>query len=168
MFELKPEMIQSYILSRVTEKDSCNPLRWNRLNGERFFYEFTITFNPQYWRLGNAMASVGQAIADVCKPIIRDDHKFQLDYSIEYHENGMPHIHGQVITEWDIHPEIQRNIHQRLCRRYGRSQWFQTGLEDMFHTTSGMKWSEYIRKDVLKNQVNGMKHFYSYQFRLDF
>lgn len=166
MFQLKPENIQKYIKPWMVENN--DRIRWkNKLNGELFYYEFTVTFNPNFWSMGYAMGCVGQVIADVVKPIIKDDHHFQIDYSVEYHENKMPHIHGQVISREEIRPDVQWNIHHRLTRRYGRSQWYQTGTEDMFHEKSGMKWSEYIKKDIEENEKNGMKHYYQYQFRME-
>lgn len=114
------------------------------------------------------MSVVPQVIADVLKPIFRGGStNVLIRYSVEYHQNGYPHVHGQVVVEdYSISPDIQKSLHQRLCRRYGKSQWYQTGTEDKFHESSGMLWSEYIKKDVIKNSSSGLFHYHEYCVRL--
>lgn len=160
MFALKKELLQKYVRNWITEG-------WIDTKG-KYYYEFTVTFNMSYWSLADAMESVPQIIADVLKPVIRSTDTFTIRYSVEYHKNGMPHVHGQVSSGFPLHPDIQRAIHQRLIRRYGRSQWFQTGIEDKVHVNEsypdGIPWSEYIIKDVVLNEKNGLRHYYEYNF----
>lgn len=157
MFALNKNLIQRYATNWIKE-GQANLLA-------EYFYECTITFNPQYWSLNRSLNSVPHVIADVIKPVIRDGHNFNLKYSIEYHENNMPHIHLQLITEYDICPHTQQAIHMRLVRRYGRTQWYQTGQEDKFHDVPKMLWSEYLKKDLEKNQLNGLKHYFEYYYK---
>ncbi len=163
MYHFKKDFVQKYIQKYIKEIDVIN------YNTRQFYYEVTVTFNPSYWSLNQAMVSIPQIVADVLKPIVKEKQldKIILAYVVEYHENGYPHLHAQVITQSSIDPENQRNIHQRLCRRYGKSQWYQTGEEDMVHINNkfpdGIKWSEYIKKDKCKNEENGMKHYFQYQ-----
>lgn len=163
MFAIEKTYLQKYIqpyIKTIEEMDYTS---------RRYYYETTVTFNPQYWTLTTALRSINQVIADLLKPIIKNTYKekIQIAYCVEYHVNGYPHIHAQILTKSEVDPEDQRNIHQRLCRRYGKSQWYQTGEEDMVHINEkfpeGIKWSDYIRKDVLSNQLNGQTHYYQYQ-----
>lgn len=161
---IKPKFLQKYIQKHILE---VIEMRYNYFNN---YYEVTVTFNPQYWTLTNALYSIPEVVADIIKPIIRANclNQFQIAYCVEYHDNGYPHLHAQILNSIEIHPEDQRNIHQRLCRRYGKSQWYQTGLEDKIHVNDkfpeGIKWSEYIKKDIIRNQENGQRHYFQYQF----
>lgn len=155
MYHLDTSLIQRYAVPFIKDKWYSN----------EYYYEVTVTFNPQYWSLSNAMANIKCVVADILKPVIRDVYDFSIRYAVEYHENGMPHLHAQVSTSNELSPDIQRGIHQRLIRRYGRSQWYQTGQEDKFHDASQMLWSQYIKKDVFKNEENGMRHYFEYTNR---
>lgn len=163
MFSLKSKLLQKYIVNHIKEVEE---MRHNYFNN---YYEVTVTFNQQYWTLSNALHSIPQVLADIIKPIIRVNslNQFQIAYCVEYHANGYPHLHAQILNPIEIHPEDQRNIHQRLCRRYGKSQWYQSGLEDKIHINDkfpeGIKWSEYIKKDIEQNQANGQRHYFQYQ-----
>lgn len=152
MYALDTSLIQRYAVPYIKEGWRDNI----------YFYESTVTFNPIYWTKTNAIFNVKSVVADVLKPIIRNVYHFSIRYCVEYHENGMPHIHIQVSTNNELHPDIQRAIHQRLNRRYGRSQWYHSDKEDKFHETSGMLWSVYLKKDVELNELNGMRHYFEY------
>lgn len=170
MFAIDPTMLQNYVREKIvdhfeTHCASC----FHAAFWVPFYYEFTVTYNPCYWTKHSAMQVVPQVVADVLKPIIRttDGAVIMIRYSVEYHQNGYPHVHGQVLMNGQgISPDIQRSIHQRLCRRYGKSQWYQTESQDKFHETSGMLWSEYIQKDVAKNSSSGLRHYYEYCVRI--
>lgn len=159
MFKVNTKLLQNYVQDYIHEGDANI--------GTPYYYEFTVTYAQAFWSLPTAMRSVPQVIADVLKPAIRtirDDpiRRLQLNYGIEYQENGYPHIHGHLLTMWELTPDIQKNILQRLCRRFGKSQWYQTGQEDKFHEVSGMFWSQYIKKDAEKNSSLGLQHYYEY------
>lgn len=163
MFSIKPKFVQKYIQEHIREIET---MRHNYFNN---YFEVTVTFNPQYWSMSNALISIPEVIADIIKPIVKSNqlNKFQIAYCVEYHENGYPHLHMQILNPSPIWPDDQRNIHQRLCRRYGKSQWYQTGLEDKNHINDkfpeGILWSDYIKKDVNQNEHNGQRHYYQYQ-----
>ena len=159
-----PDYLQKYIRGHIHQIDQID------YNHPFHYYECTVTYDPKYWTLDQALSVTPQVISDILKPIIRQNPQFQklfIAYSIEYLENGYPHIHTQIMNTISIIPEIQRQIHQRLTRRYGRSQWYQTGTENMLHTKGkypeGILWSEYIKKDVIFNEQRGQKHYYQYQ-----
>lgn len=160
---IKNDYLQRYIREHIKETQIVH-------DSYAYYYECTVTYDPSYWSLGFALDVTPQVIADVLKPIIRQNPspftKLKIAYSVEYLGNGYPHIHMQILNDINICPEIQRSINQRLCRRYGRSQWYQTGNEDRIHVNSkypeGILWSEYIKKDVLFNEQNGQRHYYEY------
>lgn len=128
----------------------------------RYMYEITVTFSHYYWSLNQA---VSYGIIRILELIYRALHRTQigfiLDYSIEYQENGYPHFHGHILAEQPLEAHIQKQIFGQLCDKFGRSQWYQTENRDHFHETSGMKWSEYIRKDIIENNNSGCIHAYS-------
>lgn len=169
MYKLILTMLQNYARDKVTDHSVQGIFHhngWECRQHNPFYYEFTVTYNPSYWTKNASMQVVPQVIADVLKPVIRQGPgNIIIRYSVEYHENGYPHIHGQVLTDYELLPDIQRSIHQRLCRRYGRSQWYQTENEDKYHETSGMLWSQYIQKDVVKNSSSGLQHYHEYCVR---
>lgn len=157
MYKVDKKLIQKFVLMEEIPDGE-----WTG-----FYYEFTVTFNPSYWMKESTFYAVPQVIADVIKPIMRDVEyaSWRLRYSVEYHQNGYPHIHGQVVSNVTISPDIQRCLHQRLCRRYGKSQWYQTEDRDKYHEASGMRWSRYIQKDVEKNEEGEAgRHYFCYKF----
>lgn len=159
MFQLNKNYLQKYVRDYIKENKVRDDLK-------RFYYEVTITFNQQYWSLQRAIDCVEQVIADILKPVIRSCSSFGIRYCVEYHANGYPHIHAQVLVDSELPEDIQRAIHCRLIKRYGRSQWYQTGEEDKIHINEkypeGIRWSEYIKKDVRGNELNGKRHYFEY------
>lgn len=156
-YTINKDNIQKYARERVTYG---YVIRDKQL---KYYYEFTITFNQAYWSKSQVWSyGVSNSIEDIVKPLIRCGITANINYSIEYHKNGYPHVHGHVITLEEIDPGIQHQIVARACRRYGRTQWYQTGEEDMYHEVSEMKWSEYIKKDIETNKElnNGLEHYY--------
>jgi hypothetical protein len=121
-------------------------------------YEFTITFDPSYWRLSSILSyGVSQAITTIWKKIRK--YNPELDYVVEYHENGRPHIHGQIFSDNEISIDHQKQALGMLTKKFGRSQWYQTENLDKYHEVSKMKWSEYIRKDLDKYRDNNQHGF---------
>lgn len=164
-FQLNDSFLQKYVRDRI------KPISTISHSGYQYYYEVTVTYNPQYWTKSYSLEAIPQIIADLLKPIVKwqwgTPGCIQIAYAVEYHENGYPHLHAQIITSGELNPELQRCIHQRLCRRYGRSQWYQTEQEDKIHVNdkfpNGIKWSEYIQKDKVLNSVNGQAHYYQYK-----
>lgn len=163
MFKLNSNFLQKYA------RDAIKPIPIMDHHIKHYYYEVTVTFTPAYWSKIDSLESIPQVIADILKPIIKTIglNKTQIAYAVEYHTNGYPHLHAQILTGMSIHPEDQRSIHQRLCRRYGKSQWYQTGEEDYLHINDkypeGILWSQYIQKDKLQNEENGQQHYFQYQ-----
>lgn len=163
MYSIRDSYLQKYIQGRIKETDRKHTDYYN------YTYECTVTFNQSYWSLRRAMQAIPEVVADILKPIVRElCSSFYITYAIEYHRNGYPHLHAQIFTGViDIEPETQRNLTQRLCRRYGRSQWYQTGIEDKLHVNEqfpeGIYWSEYIKKDRQHNEEKQLKHYFNYQ-----
>lgn len=159
---IKLDFVQKYIQMHIKESDTMD------YHLDRHYYEVTVTFDPKYWSLNNSLNSIPEVVADILKPIVKSNlyEKFQIAYSVEYHKNGYPHLHAQIINSLPIYPQDQKNIHQRLCRRYGKSQWYQTGQVDMIHFNDkypeGILWSAYIQKDVEVNEARGQRHYFQY------
>lgn len=159
---IKLDFVQKYIRDHIKEVDIMDH------HLDRYYYEVTVTFDQKYWSLNNSLNSIPQIVADILKPIVKSNfyQKFQIAYVVEYHKNGYPHLHAQIINSQQIDPQDQKNIHQRLCRRYGKSQWYQTGQENKIHFNDkfpdGVLWSEYIKKDIELNEANGQRHYFQY------
>jgi hypothetical protein len=161
-YRVNPNLVQKYIQKYIKEEVVPANIRL-------YYYEATITFNRNFWSWCNAVSRIDQILADVIKPMVRDKvfNKWYLRYCVEYHEDGFPHVHLQVCSNSQVQPDIQQQIHARLNRRYGISQWYQTGLEDKLHKNDHFKlgpWSEYLQKDREKNNLEkGVEHYYSYK-----
>lgn len=161
-YKINSQYVQKYIARHIKE---CIVPANHRL----FYYEGTVTFKRNYWSWSNAISKIDQVLADVIKPIVRyfDLNKWYFRYCVEYHEDGFPHIHFQVCVRQELCPDIQHQIHARLNRRYGISQWYQTGDKDKLHKNDHFDlapWSEYLQKDREKNNLEkGVEHYYSYQ-----
>lgn len=166
-YKVNPNYVQKYIRDNIFTKEDA---RFKDVtNLRRWYYEGTVTFTRYYWSMAMAISSIDQVIADVIKPIVKDFHfnMWHLRYCVEYHKDGYPHVHFQVLASSPICPQTQHNIHARLCRRYGKSHWWQTGEEDKFHENDHFAglWSEYLIKDREENnKENNMEHYYEYQF----
>lgn len=137
-----------------------------RYEDDVFFYESTTTFNRRYWSLHRAIDSgIYQIVKDMIK-FLNFTHEglWRIDYVVEYHKDGFPHFHCQVMTKIDIRPEDQMNLQRKLSRKYGRTDWYQTNKKDYLHEkiiegkNTMVKWSDYIRKDLKNNERNGCKH----------
>lgn len=160
MFQINKKNIQKYVNDRLMDVTKTR-IVFRELP---YYYEGTITFNPQYWSHAHSLRGVSWSMEDLIKPLIRGGYSFHLRYCVEYLKTSpyYPHVHFQVQTDYMIDPSIQQQIHGRNCRRYGRSQWFQTGTEDRYHENSKMLWSEYIKKERVENEKSGLQHYYEY------
>lgn len=136
-----------------------------------YVYELTQTFAQSYWTLNRA---VDYGIAQILAVIVKylnyksDLTYWSLEYVVEYHKSGYPHMHAQLFTREELDPNKQRNLCNQLRNRFGRIDWYQTGREDKIHKKKilpldvevEMRWSEYIRKDLVINNSNGCNHGY--------
>jgi len=143
-------------------------------------YEITTTFNPRFYPLGKACDYIRIVIREIInsssrfisaenKKLFReygDNNRFlknhYLEYSVEYHKNGYPHIHAILHTEVDISAEKLFRFQQTLRKKFGKSDIYYTDTEDRIHENDHFvgKWSEYLKKEVEQNEVNGKRHYF--------
>ena len=130
----------------------------------KYIYEFTITYDRQFWSYTRMkQRGVIEAIQMITRELDKLINKYRLDYSIEYHKTGHPHVHGQIFTDFEVEAGVLKKLQARACKDYGRTQIYQTERLDHPHEKEGklVKWSEYIRKDIKENNSNGLIHGYS-------
>jgi len=132
---------------------------------ELFVYEHTQTFNS-YYTLTKALNYCATVALDyLTSHAKKDGGDLYFNYCIEYHENGRPHLHFQVFRQEDLEAQTLRNIDGQMSRKYGKPYTVPTDKEDKYHAKSDMKWSEYIKKDIIKNEANGQKHYFEYFYK---
>lgn len=121
-----------------------------------FRYEITVTLNPKYIHSNDyAETMVPHIVNDVFKAGLRmSQHKgwysdFEFNVVKEYQKNGMPHIHGTILTESPILPTKLMNTEQLFKRKYGKTVIWATGHRDHHHINDHFDgtWQEYLRKD---------------------
>lgn len=155
-----------YMIQKPIEKIS----NVSQFEDQHYFYESTTTFNRKFWSLHRAIdVGIYQIVKELTKYLIfRHSELWRVDYVVEYHKDGFPHFHCQIITKEEIYPEEQQNLERKLSRKFGFTKWYQTNKKDFLHydkviegKNTQIKWSEYIRKDLEKNEKNACKHGYT-------
>lgn len=172
MFALPKPHIQKYaqdLLIDSVDRDYIDPLVIPRTVDEPpvWRYELTVTYDPKYYPLSLALTRVSHVVGDVVRFMIKEAKpRCWIDYGVEYHRNSYPHIHFHLHSVAPLEPEKTKILVARLCKRYGRTQFYQTGHNDFEHEKDGVKvlWSDYIKKESLTNAENGKKHYFRYMF----
>lgn len=124
-------------------------------------YEGTITYDS-CWNYNLLKKVAVKQSMEVFLGMIRKRYphiKFVMDYTVEYHKSGRPHLHYQLFSECEFDGTYLMNIKATLCRKFGKTQLYGEE-EDKYHTTKEAYWSQYIRKDLVKNSENGLLHGY--------
>lgn len=174
MYAVPKTQIQKFAQDLLTEPtDRCyiDPLDIPRTVDEPpvWRYECTVTFDPKYYPLSLACSRVSHVVGDIVRYMIKEAKpKCWIDYGVEYHKNHYPHIHFHLHSVGPLDPEHLKTLVARLCKRYGRTQLYQTGHEDYEHDKDGtlIRWSEYIKKEALTNSENGKKHYFRYMIEM--
>lgn len=121
-------------------------------------HEFTVTYNrKRIWDIPYAYTMTDFIIQDIESALSRYKKReikkgagepcTVYNYVVEHHQDGWPHVHGTYYTS-HIQPSVHTsNLEALLSRKYGFSDIYCTGLIDKFHPKSGLKWSEYIKKE---------------------
>jgi len=146
-----------------------------------FIYEVTVTINRNSTPLEYAYDKMGQIVLDINRKVYFNTRKFHLkkgthnsinyayfNYCIEYHNQEdinkprYPHIHAQAFLPVLLDNQQFNNWTKELLRKYGRTTIFCTNKEDKWHENDHFKgrWSEYLKKDIKTNEVNGKKHYF--------
>lgn len=150
-------------------------------------YEITITFNPKYYPLGKACDYIKVVIKDIisasCRFIASENRRIHregysadkffnehyIEYCVEYHNKDdkegklhYPHIHATLHSQVDISATKLYGLEQSLRKKYGRTSIYHTDTEDKLHHNDHFKglWSEYLKKDIAINEVNGKRHYF--------
>lgn len=151
------EGIQKYIQTSV---DYDN---WNTDLCTTFpeLVEITVTFNPCFYTLQTANDAVLATVTGIIRCIAVCRIPFVIDTAVEYHKNGMPHIH---IGIYSITPlqNVKHNLWQQVSgyiNKRGKSSIYHTPRPFMHHIhemdkvkeqtylTHDMNWYQYVRKD---------------------
>lgn len=120
-------------------------------------YEFTTTFNPKWYcspqDAADEVPRVIKAIATKAMHFIGQNDHIYLNYVVEYQKNGMPHVHGTLMTEARLTNVSMHNWEQFLNRYYGKSQIWFTGSGNKFHKNDHFEgsWQQYLIKDNPEN-----------------
>lgn len=144
---------------------------------KKFFYEWTLTFSPNYWVPYITIDKIPDVLLQVVKDFARHIIYFDIAYSIEYHSKGSnknPHIHIAICCYDEmLKSESLFSLSQKYNRKYGRNSLYFTGEEMRKHNINKNEgepeimgtWLDYLKKDVVKNEENGLKHYYEYCFQ---
>lgn len=129
-------------------------------------YEVTVTMNPKFYTLEKATRYMKSIASDVMSDFLRLSSGIGfVQYCVEYQENGMPHIHFNIIIETDIEAISLNNLKSKYTRSYGKTKIYYTGNEDKLHHNDHYHgtWSNYLNKEVNANEVNGKQHYFEYE-----
>jgi len=135
-----------------------------RYLGQRYNYEFTVTYNPQrIHSIDYAKTLTHHVITDVVrftsrasKPkkgtrVYDNIDSYYFNYVVEYTKTGWPHIHGTMSTPNVIPPISQDNFEKMCGRKYGKTMLWATGHQDRVHYDNDGEckgtWQEYIKKE---------------------
>lgn len=128
-------------------------INWLIERPEWLRYEFTITFNPKWYCSPHdaldECPNVIKAIATKAMHFVAQNDHVYLNYVIEYQKNGMPHIHGTLMTETRLTNVSMHNWEQFLNRYYGKSQIWYTGCQNKLHKNDHFEgnWQQYLVKE---------------------
>jgi len=147
-----PVFKDKYIITPMTELDP--------IPKDTYVYECTITFDHKYMSYDHVKkVATWQSVELVLNELNKGMIGYELHYSVEYQEKGTPHVHLQIFST-EIETKLQKKIQGRLNKSYGRTKWYQCEKTNYFHKISQMVWSDYIRKDIVKNSERGLIHGY--------
>lgn len=140
----------AYKLNRVVKEEFYG----NYIGDHLYRIEFTVTYNPRYMP---DIAYADSLNVEVVSRIINFVEQNQqcegdgafLNYVIERHQNGFPHIHGTIFTENIIRPSSVHNLEKSLYRMYGATQVYCTGKFDKWHKNDHFEgnWQDYLHKE---------------------
>lgn len=134
----------------------------------RYIYEITITFNRQYFcTQQDAFDHINYIIEKLIFKIADNRYDYNgtmMDYNIEYHQDGWPHVHGTIFSTFRWPNSKIHNVQHFFNREVGRTMIYYTGQKIKYHEVPQMYWDDYIKKDGTENynQIAVYnKHFYS-------
>lgn len=121
-------------------------------------YEFTVTFNPKFiFSIDYAHTMLPEVIHDIFQLGCRVSKKkrsdytnsFLFNYTVEYHKNGYPHIHGTLLLQDPLQPVTCQNWQSKFYRKYGKTDVWATGQTDKIHKNDHFEgpWSQYLKKE---------------------
>lgn len=147
-----------------------------------FIYELTVTINRNSTPIDYAYQKMAQIANDINRKtyfFTRKYHKKRgthskveysyFNYCVEYHmqldinKPRYPHIHAQIFLPVLLDNQQFNNWIKEFQRKYGRTSLFCTNKEDKMHKNDHFegRWSEYLKKDKIQNEANGMQHYFT-------
>lgn len=77
---------------------------------------------------------------------------FKLEYCIERHEDGFPHIHSKLTTFTNVNPLDLQKLSKIWYNKYGRNSLYLYNCERT-HGDLNLSWDNYIRKDPVEFHI---------------